>query len=192
MKREQSSGSTCPLEPMAGGDPHVAARFRQTQGDPVTHRFPQSTTSTSCTPRPWTWSRNGAKRSGGAGSHIRHEPTPLGHDLPGWLFLAQHHGLPTRLLDWTESPLVAAFFAVLADFEHDGALWALQPFRLHWSAGTTWSSRRGHVGSPGRGTPGVAGLVFRPGLSLPTRHRGAQKTARIPGRCPGPCIPSTG
>ena len=51
-----------------------------------------------------------------------------------WLFIMQHYGVSTRLLDWTESPLIATYFALNDENQNknaDGRLWILLPVELN-------------------------------------------------------------
>lgn len=70
----------------------------------------------------------------------RYLSCPSNSDYPDWLALMQHYGLPTRRLDWTYSPLVAAFFAVHPDYapwsdvaDRDASIWALDGSKLNES-----------------------------------------------------------
>jgi hypothetical protein len=60
--------------------------------------------------------------------HIIHLPSMDDHS--SWLALMQHHGVPTRLLDWTKSSYVALYFAIADEPQEEcSAVWAIN---LDW------------------------------------------------------------
>jgi FRG domain len=56
---------------------------------------------------------------------------PEENDYLHWLLWIQHHGMPTRLLDWSENILIATFFAVVEHPKEDGELWTIYPDELN-------------------------------------------------------------
>lgn len=67
-------------------------------------------------------------------------PEHVRNDKILMLSMAQHNGLPTRLLDWSESPYVAAFFAFSGHIRHgvnlekNVAIWVLDSTQEIWNA----------------------------------------------------------
>lgn len=64
-------------------------------------------------------------------AHLYTDVKKIGSTLE-WLSLMQHHGAPTRLLDWTKSPYIATFFALnnTAVAKGFSVLWAVNTFPL--------------------------------------------------------------
>lgn len=76
-------------------------------------------------------------REPGLIKRFRQDAYPYLEEVPQtefeWLFLMQHYSVQTRLLDWSEHPLVALYFAVENDqhWNEDGRVWCLLPAKYN-------------------------------------------------------------
>lgn len=102
-----------------------------------------------------------------------------------WMFMMQHHRAPTRLLDWSESPLTALYFAVEEDkhLKSDAAVWCLDPLALNDEAGIKSFAFRHEIPSFGIDDVLNSYLPSRvdasPAVMSPVAIMGPRNTARM-------------
>jgi hypothetical protein len=109
-------------------------------------------------PRAWSEQEQRILRIFKRKAHQYLNQPPAHDDDFQWLALMQHHGAPTRLLDFTWSPYVAAFFA-LERATTAAAVWALDPAGIGGRE-VSRKARRRSLTSP-RMDPRIAGNFGR-------------------------------
>jgi hypothetical protein len=116
-------------------------------------------------------------------------------DLLSWLATMQHYGAPTRLLDWSESPFVALWFACESIADEDSALWALNAYMCRREiTGSLLPGGWDHLGVITHSTTDAEGATTTRTPALEVRHRDRENhflrwAIRMRSKWPLPLVP---
>lgn len=89
-----------------------------------------------------------------------------------WWSVMQHHRVPTRLLDWTSSAFIGAYFAVNGRWDKDGAIWVCHPASVNERA-------RKEFGFDSAKEDYIEHFILDPAPNLSVFFEPAQKSERM-------------